>query len=120
MSKNVQPYISVNVSGDSASYNIGSVATPIATLVNSPAEHMTSSVSSGFTTILVPQLPSPAQYVHIIPPVGSAVSMFIMGSTSDVGVQLATALPSLISLSPSQTSFIIKAGGSQSVDLYFY
>jgi hypothetical protein len=118
--KNVTVYIVNSVSGDSASYSIGSLATPVTTLGPSPAEHLVTQLNSGFNTLLTPQLPNPAIFMQIIPPSGSGVSMTLMGNTSDVGVQLNPGLMSQIALSPNQTSVVIKSGGVVAVDLYYY
>lgn len=120
MAKNATMYQSVAISGDAVAWNIGSLSQPTTTIGNTVNYHMDTTLNSGFNTILVPQVPQPSVYMEIYPSPLSVVSKIIMGSNSDVGISLFANLPSRIALAASQTSVIIKAGGSETIDIYFY
>lgn len=118
MAKTATIYFSANISGDGLSENVVPPTAP--QLTNSPASHATQAISSGPNTIQIPQLPSPAQYLDIVPPSNSAVNKWLMASGDTTGVQISSTLQTRIALSTAITSFVLRASGSENVDLFWY
>ena len=119
MSRSVAVYQQANVSGDNNGENFGSTSVPIVTLANSPAEIMFASLGSGSNTILIPQVPSPAQYVEIIPP-STGGNKWLMQAGDTTGLQIANTLPMRVSLSTAITSFILRTSGAEIIEMRFW
>lgn len=117
MSKTSTTYISANVSGDQTSENVGPLSN---SLTSSPAQHTYITINSGNNTIQIPQLPSPAQYVLLIPPTSSSVNKWLMASGDATGCQISSTLQSLVGLSPAITSFVLRASGSETMEIWFF
>ena len=119
MSRSVAVYMQANVSGDNNGENFGLTSVPIVTLANSPAEVMFASLGSGSNTILIPQLPSPAQYVEVVP-TSTGGNKWLMQAGDATGLQIHNTLPFRVSLSTAITSFIIRTSGSEVLELRFW
>lgn len=104
---------SVTVTGDGVGlvYTIPGLPS-VNTLAPDPIQNV--AMTTGANTVTVP---AGAQYVVIVPPVGSVVSMKLKGDTADIGVTLATNRPSIMSLSSSTSSFVLTLGSGQTVQL---
>lgn len=121
MSKSATVYYQISISGDNTTQNVGFMNIPVTTITGSPAFHQTESLSSGSNTISIPQLPNPAYYCLIVPSTTSAVNKWLMATSGDtIGMQLFPSLPSLIAVSQSITQFVLRASGTDTVDLYFF
>ena len=118
MSKTATITFAASVSGDTT---VGSVGPISYTVANTSAQHTVTSTVSGNITIVVPQVPAPAQYARIVPPINSALSKWLMATAGDtVGVQISANQEMWLSISPSMTSFIIRSTGVELLEIYFY
>ena len=108
-----------NVSGDNLQQ--GNLAPTVIVLANTPLEEYVTTLASGLTLFMIPQLPTPARYVRITPPSASSVSKWFMAAAGDaVGLQISEALETWCSLSTAITSFNIRASVSEQIQVTFY
>lgn len=116
MSKNATVSISVNISGDSVATNVGPLPEII---VNTPYQHMQVSILAGNVQVDIPQIPSAAKYMLIIPPTSSSVNKWLMTTGDTTGYMIDNALPFIASIG-SISFFVIRSSGSETLDVYFF
>lgn len=75
----------------------------------SPMSNLLKSLGNGDNTITVP---TNASVAVLIPPVSNTtISFKIKGASGDTGILISKAAPTVLTLDPSQSSFIINASG---------
>lgn len=104
---------SVTVTGDGVGmvYTIPGLPS-VNTLAPDPIQDI--AMTSGANTVTVP---SGAQYVVIVPPSGSVITMTLKGDAGDTGVHLATNRPSLMALASNAATFVLTLSSGQNVQL---
>ena len=116
MSKSASTTIAVQVQGDGA--NIQSSDT----LQNANAFAPTSvACVSGNNTIPVPAFVQIGSFVRvkIVPTAGSSVPLVLKGVAGDTGIGLNATEPQFLSMVAGTSQFVLNAGGSVTVELYW-
>lgn len=113
MAKTSVVSMSLNATGDGINM---SFAPAQVSNQGSPALHEPVALSSGANTI---QVPAGTQYVFIVPPTNSTIAKTLKGVTGDTGILLGNANPSMFALASGQTSFVLNAAGSETIEIYF-
>lgn len=121
MSKNAIVTFQANVSGDTT---FGGISPFSYIMTNSPVFHTSVTMPGpGSITITIPQIPSSAKYVRILPPTNSSVNKWLMSTSGDtVGLQISSTTETWIGLHPTAIqSFILRTdSGPEVIELYFY